>query len=155
MNRNIFRDGDVIAGGLIAALGVYITTTAMRWEVMGPEGPGPGFFPVGYGVALVGLSLVLIFQRVLAQPSKNETSIDWQGMRRAATTWIAFAGAAALMPTLGFFVSLGLLTLFLSLTVFEKPLKAALLNSVLIAVGFYIVFGLALDISLPTGLLGF
>ncbi|MBX9758158.1 MAG: tripartite tricarboxylate transporter TctB family protein [Beijerinckiaceae bacterium] len=155
MKPNILRDGDTIAGGLTAALGVYITMTAMRWEVMGPDGPGPGFFPVGYGVALVALSIILIVQRAAAKRTNDETAIDWQGLRRAATTWIAFAGAAALMPIIGFFVSLGLLTLFLSLTVFEKSLKTALLNGVLIGLGFYIVFGLALDVSLPTGLLGF
>ena len=79
------RDGDVIAGGLTAALGVYITMTAMSWEIMGPDGPGPGFFPVGYGVALVALSLVLIFQRVLAQPYKMKlpsTGRDCAARRR-------------------------------------------------------------------------
>ena len=59
------------------------------------------------------------------------------------------------MPMIGFYVSLGLLALFLSLTVFQKSLKTALLNGVLMALGFYIVFGLALDVSLPTGRLGF
>ncbi len=155
MNRNILRDGDVIAGGLTGALGVYITMTAMKWEIMGPDGPGPGFFPVGYGVALVALSLVLIFQRVLAQRTQDETSFNWEGLRRAATAWFAFAGAAALMPMIGFYVSLGLLALVLSLTVFQKSLKTALLNGALMALGFYIVFGLALDLSLPTGRLGF
>ena len=72
MKKNIFQDADVIAGGLTAALGVYITTTALRWDVMGPEGPGPGFFPVGYGAALVLLSFVLIFQRFTAKTEKND-----------------------------------------------------------------------------------
>jgi putative tricarboxylic transport membrane protein len=155
MRKNIFRDADVIAGGLTAALGVYITTTAMRWDVMGPEGPGPGFFPIGYGLALVVLSLILIVQRFTAKTEKEDKPFDWVGFRRAAFAWLAFTASAAAMPTLGFYVSLGLLTIVLSLTVFAKPLKASVLNGLLSGIGFYIIFDLALDVSLPTGLLGF
>jgi putative tricarboxylic transport membrane protein len=155
MKNNLFRDADVIAGGLTAALGVYITMTALRWDVMGPEGPGPGFFPVGYGIALVILSLILIFQRFTAKAESNDTPFDWASFRRAAFAWLTFTASVALMPSLGFYISLGLLTLVLSLTIFAKPFKAAILNGVLSAAGFYIIFDLALDVSLPSGVLGF
>jgi putative tricarboxylic transport membrane protein len=123
---------------------------------MGPEGPGPGFFPIGYGIALIILSLILIFQRfTAARRTEENRPFDWAGFRRAASAWVAFTAAAALMPTLGFCISLGLLTLFLGLFVFEKPLKNALTAGVLSAVGFYIVFDKALDVALPAGLLGF
>jgi hypothetical protein len=59
------------------------------------------------------------------------------------------------MQTLGFYISFGLLTLFLGLFVFEKPLKSALIAGVLSAAGFYIVFDMALGVALPVGLLGF
>ncbi len=156
MTKSIFKDGDVIAGGLTAALGAYITMTAARWDVMGPEGPGPGFFPVGYGVALIILSLILIFQRfVAARHLEEDRPFDWAGFRRAASTWVAFTASVALMPTLGFYISFALLTLFLGLFVFEKPMKTALTAGILSAVGFYVVFSLALDVSLPAGILGF
>lgn len=156
MTKSIFKDGDVIAGGLTAALGAYITMTAARWDVMGPEGPGPGFFPVGYGVSLIILSLILIFQRfVAARHLEEDRPFDWPGFRRAAATWVAFTASVALMPTLGFYISFGLLTLFLAFFVFEKPMKTALTAGVLSAVGFYVVFSLALDVSLPAGILGF
>ncbi len=156
MTKSIFRDGDVIAGALTAALGTYITVTAARWDVMGPEGPGPGFFPVGYGIALIILSLILIFQRfTAARHTEEDRPFDWAGFRRAAITWVAFTASTALMPTLGFYISFGLLTLFLGLFVFEKPVKSALTAGVLSAVGFYLVFDMALDVSLPAGMLGF
>ena len=156
MTKSIFRDGDVIAGALTAALGTYITVTASRWDVMGPEGPGPGFFPVGYGIALIILSLILIFQRfTTARHTEENRPFDWAGFRRAAITWVAFTASTALMQTLGFYISFGLLTLFLGLFVFEKPLKSALIAGVLSAAGFYIVFDMALGVALPVGLLGF
>ena len=156
MAKSIFRDGDVIAGSLTAALGAYITVTAARWDVMGPEGPGPGFFPVGYGIALIILSLILIFQRFTAARDQEESKpFDWAGFRRAIVTWVAFTASTAFMPTLGFYISFGLLTLFLGLLVFQKPLKNALAAGVLSAIGFYIVFDFALDVALPAGFLGF
>jgi hypothetical protein len=80
MTKSIFRDGDIIAGALTAALGTYITVTASRWDVMGPEGPGPGFFPIGYGIALIILSLILIFQRfTAARHTEEDRPFDWAG----------------------------------------------------------------------------
>ena len=57
MNKTAFRDGDVISGGLLAALGSYIVLEARAWTYSGPEGPGPGFFPIWYGILMIGLSL--------------------------------------------------------------------------------------------------
>lgn len=155
MRKNLIKDADVIAGAVTGALGVYIVMTALNWEVMGPDGPGPGFFPAGYGLGLIFLSLILVFQRAAAVRPAQEAGFDRDGLRRAATTWVAFAGTAALMPMLGFFVSMGLMTIFLGTVVFDRPLKSSILNGVLIALGFYLVFGLALDVALPAGRLGF
>lgn len=156
MQKNMLQDGDVIAGALTAALGAYITVTASRWDVMGPEGPGPGFFPMGYGLALIVLSLILVFQRFSAAKSKlDEKPFDWAGFGRAAGAWVAFTASAGLMPFLGFYISFALLTLFLGLFIFGKPLKTALITGVASALGFFVIFNLALDVSLPVGLLGF
>ncbi len=156
MRKALFKDADVIAGSCTAALGVYITLTASRWEVMGADGPGPGFFPIGYGIALIILSLILIFQRFTAPlTSEAGAAFDWEGFGRAAATWAAFAVSALAMQTAGFYIAFGVLTVFLAGFVFGKPLKTALLTGVLSAAGFYIVFCLALDVSLPVGILGF
>ena len=42
--------GDVASGVVLAGLGFYIVVQAWRWEYLGPDGPGPGFFPLWYGV---------------------------------------------------------------------------------------------------------
>ena len=53
------RDGEALAGAALAALGVHIVRQALGWEIMGPDGPGPGFFPFGYGALMIVLSLGL------------------------------------------------------------------------------------------------
>jgi putative tricarboxylic transport membrane protein len=155
MEKRFLKDGDVIAGAAVAALGVYITLTASKWDIMGPEGPGPGFFPIGYGVALVGLSLALIVSRLRSGDAVEKKSFDWAGFGRAMMTWSAFAVCAGLMNTLGFYISFALMTFFLVRFVFGRTLASAAITSVSSALGFYLVFGFALDVSLPIGVLGF
>ena len=52
--------GDVVSGAVLAGLGVFIILEARQWDYLGADGPGPGFFPLWYGVLMVALSLVLV-----------------------------------------------------------------------------------------------
>jgi putative tricarboxylic transport membrane protein len=153
MGRSVLRDGELISGALLAALGVYIFLQAHAWNYYTADGPGPGFFPSWYGVAMVVLSLGLIVSRL--RSSKAATAIDWPAAGRALSTWAAFALAVALMGPLGFLLSFALLTFFVVTVVFRKPLATAGATAVLTALGFYLIFPLALSIELPTGVLGF
>ena len=53
MNRDLLRNGDVLSAAVLAALGVYIFMEAREWTYLGDDGPGPGFFPIWYGIAMV------------------------------------------------------------------------------------------------------
>jgi len=155
MGRTIFKDGDVISGAVLAALGVYIVMQSLAWEYSGPDGPGPGFFPFWYGVAMVALSLFLVVNAVRRSGGEREGSIDWPATRRALSTWAAFALSVALMNWLGFLLSFALLTFFIVAVVFRRSLIAAGVTAVVTALGFYLVFPVALSLELPTGLFGF
>jgi putative tricarboxylic transport membrane protein len=152
--RRLLRDSDVMAGAALAALGLFVITEALKWEYMGFDGPGPGFFPLWYGIAITVLSLWLALRRAL-KPAPETSAIDWVGVARALGTWAAFAASIALMPGLGFAVSFGLLTLFMVRLQFGQPWKTALLAAVGLAGGFYLLFPLALDVPVPVGRLGF
>jgi putative tricarboxylic transport membrane protein len=151
--KGVLRDGELISGALLAALGVYIFLQARAWDYYTADGPGPGFFPSWYGVAMVVLSLALIVGRL--RSASAGSSIDWPSARRAFSTWAAFAIAVALMGPLGFLISFALLTFFMVVVIFKRPLVTAGVTAVLTALGFYLIFPLALSIELPTGVLGF
>ena len=55
MEEKSLKSADLWSGLVLAALGVFIIVEARQWEFMGPDGPGPGFFPLGYGIAMVAL----------------------------------------------------------------------------------------------------
>ena len=142
-----------MSGAVLAALGVYVINEARQWTYSSAEGPGPGFFPLWYGIAMVVLSLVLIATSVM-RPAPG-APVDWHGVGRALTTWMVFAGSVALLKPLGFLTALALLTLFVVAVMYGKPLKTACLAAAGNAAGFYLLFPVALNVSLPAGPLGF
>ncbi len=155
MAQNHWRKGDVVSGAVLAALGIYVINEARQWTYSSAEGPGPGFFPLWYGIAMVVLSLVLIAGSFIRPAPGAGKPVDWRGTGRALTVWAAFAGCVALLKITGFLIALGLLTLFVVAVMYGKPLKVALAVAVGNAAGFYLVFPFALDVSLPVGPLGF
>ena len=153
VHKDILRNGDVVSAAVLAALGVYIFMEASNWVYYSEDGPGPAFFPIWYGVAMVALSLGLIAITIANQP-KAETP-DWLGIGRALITWAAFAICSALMGWLGFLISFALLTFFMIAVVFRQPVATAAVVAVASSAGFYLVFPLALSVPLPTGVFGF
>ncbi len=145
--------GDVISGAVLAALGVYIINEARQWTYSSAEGPGPGFFPLWYGIAMVVLSLMLIVNSAVRPAAGGK--VGWRGIGQALLVWLVFAGCTALLKPLGFLTAFALLTFFIVAVMYGKPLKIAVAAAAGNAVGFYLVFPLALNVSLPVGPLGF
>lgn len=154
MRKDLLRDGEVISGALLAALGVFIVIEARQWGYYASTGPGPGFLPTIYGLAMVALSLLMIANKVRSR-SEERQAIDWPAIRRALFTWVAFVVAAALLKPLGFVLSFALLTFAIVAFVFRRPLYKAAATAVLTAAAFYLTFPIALGVALPTGWLGF
>jgi putative tricarboxylic transport membrane protein len=149
------RDGEIIAGALLAGLGVYIFMQSRGWDYYTEDGPGPGFFPHWYGVAMVVLSLALIVSRVRKFETGQGRASDWSAMRRALGTWLAFAVSVALMEPLGFVLSFALLTFVIVTLIFHRPPVTAGLTAIGVAVAFHLTFPVILSVPLPTGFLGF
>jgi len=138
------RSADFWSGLALGGLGAYIIVTASRWEYLGQDGPGPGFFPLWYGIAMIALSLWLVFSSLKAQ-----TKIDWSDAPRALATWAAFAAMCAAVKLIGFLPAFALLTFFIVAVMYRRPLKVAAAVAVALSAGFYLVFPLALNVKLP------
>lgn len=150
------KDGDYWAGAALSALGLAIVVMSQKWDLYGSDGPGPAMFPTFYGTAIILLSLIMVVNRI-REPVTDEAAspTDWSGVRRALSTWVAFAMAIALMTYIGFTISFGLFTLFLVLVVFGKSFVTALTTAVVTAGLFYLAFPVLLGLELPGGMVGF
>jgi putative tricarboxylic transport membrane protein len=169
MSEVRFNNGDAISAAVLAGLGGYIVVEARTWDYLAPDGPGPGFFPIWYGVALLVLSLIVIGSRLVtlvkegrtpgtaAASSATRSSVA-AGKRReiyhALSVWAAFSVCIALLKVLGFLVALALLTLFIVAVIYRRPWKVAVAVAVGTSLGFYLIFPLALSVALPVGVFG-
>jgi putative tricarboxylic transport membrane protein len=138
------RSADFWSGLALAGLGAYIIVAASRWEYLGQDGPGPGFFPLWYGIAMSALSLLLVLGSL-----KRQTQIDWSDAPRALATWAAFAAMCAAVKLIGFLPAFALLTFFIVAVMYRRPFKVAAAVAVALSAGFYLVFPLALGVNLP------
>jgi putative tricarboxylic transport membrane protein len=148
--------GEVASGVALAALGIYIVTEAARWDYLTPDGPGPGFFPLWYGIAMVALAAWLVVQNFMARGAAPDGKpVNWHEVGRALVTWAGFVVSVALLKPLGFVVSFALFTLFVVAGLYRRPLPVAIAVAAGCAAGFYLVFPFALEVRLPVGVLGF
>ena len=140
------RSGDFWSGLALGGLGAYIVFQASRWEYIGADGPGPGFFPLWYGIAMAALSLALVVSSVR---SADPERLDWSGAGRALATWTALVACVALLKVAGFLLCFAALTFFIVAVMYRRPLRVAAAVAAAATAGFYVVFPLALGVRLP------
>jgi putative tricarboxylic transport membrane protein len=146
------RKGDFWSGIALAALGAYIVGQARQWVYMGEEGPGPGFFPIWYGGAMVVLSLLLVAGAVLKTGGEGKR-VRWSEVGRAMTCWLAFAVSIGLLKIVGFVVAFALLTWFIVSVMYRQSQRKAWSLAIGGALLFHVLFSMVLEIQLPEGML--
>jgi putative tricarboxylic transport membrane protein len=151
----LLRNGDFVSGAALAGLGIFIILEARQWDYLAPDGPGPGFFPLWFGIAMVGLAVLLMAMSYAAQGAKPGKAVEWRKVGIALATWAAFALCASLLHVLGFLLAYALLVFFVVAVIYRRSLGAAAAVSVGLALGFYLLFPVALSVALPVGKLGF
>jgi putative tricarboxylic transport membrane protein len=155
MTRPLHKNGDLVSGAVLTGLGIFIVSEARGWDYMTPDGPGPGFFPMWYGIALVALSIPLMLRSVSQRAQTAEGVTDWAGIGRALIAWLALTVSIGLLKFLGFLVSFALLTFFIVTLMYRRPLLYGVVAGVAASVLFYLIFPLALNVELPPGPFGF
>jgi putative tricarboxylic transport membrane protein len=148
-------NGDVVSGGVLAGLGLFVVLQARHWDYLAPEGPGPGFFPLWYGLAMIALSVALVFGALRRRAADPDKAVDWGEVGRALIAWGALTVSIGLVKVLGFFVSFALLTMFIICFMYRRSLVFGVTAGVASALAFYLIFPVALNVELPTGVLGF
>jgi putative tricarboxylic transport membrane protein len=149
------RPADFWSGLALAGLGAYIIVAAWHWEYLGADGPGPGFFPLWYGIAMVALSVALVVSSAMRKQDGDGGGIAWRRIGRALAVWAALAVSVAAFKLLGFVVSFAALTLFMVAVMYRQRLVIAAAVAAATAAGFYVLFPLALGVALPVGVFGF
>lgn len=146
---------EIVPAAVLAGLGIFIILEARGWEYTGPDGPGPGFFPLWYGILMLALALILIVTTVVGKATTPAKEVRWSQVSRVLGAWTALALCVGLLKILGFILAFGLFTFFLVHVMYRRPLASSALVAACVPIGFYLLFPLALNVGLPVGMLGF
>lgn len=147
--------GNLAAGVVLAAFGAYVISVAVKLPYVSEVGPGPGFFPLWLGIGLVLFGAVLMFAAFTSSAKENKSeSQSWRMTMRSLAGWVAVMLAIALLGTIGFLLSFIILTVFLIVALDRRPVLLALGIGFGLAMVFYLIFVIALDVSLPRAVWG-
>src|SRR5260370_36606487 len=109
MEEGTRKSGDLWSGVALAALGAYIVIQARQWEYLGTDGPGAGFFPFWYGVAILGLSALLIVSH-LRRGSARGNAAHWTRLGPPVFASLGRAASGTRLKPPRFVITLSLLT---------------------------------------------
>lgn len=153
------KKGNIIAGILCIALGVWVVITCLGYPtaaVYGTGAPGPGLWPgiIGGGLALAGLWLIISTLRAPAD-SLPQIDVMGSGPRRVYVTMAILVVYVFLLPTTGF-IPITIVMMFVLVQWFAKyKWYVTLCISVLITVLIYSVFRFLLDVPIDFGMIAF
>jgi putative tricarboxylic transport membrane protein len=141
---------DRILGGACVALAIFYIWGAAQIELSFISDPvGPRTFPIIIGV-MVGLAGLVVVLRPDPDPA-------WPGVSRVleiVAVAIGLGFYAELLPVAGFVIATAIAAAFLCWRLGASPLPSVVAG-IAISLGIYVVFHLALGLSLARGPLGF
>lgn len=148
---------DLVSGSVLFGVGVILawqTSSFTIWESYNE--PGPGFFPLGIAILIIGLSLVLILKALFmtlsskdgqALPTTTTKSIDFIPI-------VSYGGAILLfgfiLEKVGFILA-ALVLMMITLKVEKKSWKITLFFSAMTVTISYLLFKILLGVPFPQG----
>lgn len=149
--------GVLVVPLVLAVASTLVVIGNLTMEVQSSDNPGPTFFPwvlavVGYALAA---ALTVHYLRNPDEVSRAETTFrtytDW-----TSVAWIVggLAAFAVLLDVLGWILAAGLLFWCVTRAFNSKRPLIDLSAGLLISSFVFLVFGVALDVPLPSGILG-
>jgi putative tricarboxylic transport membrane protein len=151
------RAVDAVFAGLLALLGIYIVANAVEYGYMRDATPGPGFFPLWVGLALVGLSVANIL-RAVRGIERLTTEFDGPALRKTAAIIVIVALFVLTSPWIGMIPASGLLVPALALVIRRhwtaRSVAVLLALAVVFPIACYFLFAVYLRVPMVTGVFG-
>ena len=139
---------DFWSGLMFVAVGVAFAWGALNYSFGSSARPGPGYFPFGLGILMALLGGFILFESLVVETDDGEPigAFAWKPL-------LIIVGAVALfgllLPRVGMAITLPILVFISSLAGDEFHWKDALLNSVILTVGSWLIFIKGLSLVIP------
>ena len=146
-----------VSATVLLSFSLAVCFQAARYPFGSVSRIGPGFLPFYSGLALAGLSLVILLQALLAPGREEPEPIGGAGKRnilKVAAVFFSMGAYAFLLDRLGFPITTFLFTLILFKFCESYRWMPALLGGLIASIGNYLIFSLWLQCQFPKGWLG-
>jgi hypothetical protein len=139
---------DFWSGLMFMAAGIGFAWGATIYSFGSSARPGPGYFPFGLGVLLALLGAFLTFEALTIETDDGEPigPWAWKPLIMITATVTIFGWA---LPHLGMFIALPILVVVAALAGDEFHWKDALINSVVLTLGSWVIFIYGLNLVIP------
>ena len=110
--------------------------------------PGPGFFPFGLGVLMSILGSMVLFKALTLEVDGGDKigAWAWKPLTMITATVAIFGWT---LPNLGMVIALPILVVISALAGDEFHWKDALINSVILTIGSWLIFIVGLKLTIP------
>ncbi|MEJ6001911.1 tripartite tricarboxylate transporter TctB family protein [Paucibacter soli] len=139
---------DFWSGLMFVLVGIAFAWGSSEYSFGSSARPGPGYFPFGLGVLLALLGALVLFKSLTIESAGGDPigSIAWKPLLLIVGAIVMFGLA---LPRLGLVLTLPLLIFISALAGDEFHWKDALLNSVILTLGSWVVFIWGLKLVIP------
>ncbi len=141
-------------------LGLVLSAWSATFPLDSVSNPGPAVLPLGCGLILVVLGIILLLQTRAGKRNSNlilapRLLQKGEPLKRVGLASAGMLLATVLLEHLGYLTTVFLLLLFLVRAIDPKSWKVAIFYALCCSVGSLLLFKLMLKTTLPGGLLGF
>lgn len=137
---------DVAAGGIFVAIGLFFSLNAwFTLRIGAARSMGPGYFPVLFGIILIGLGLVIALTAI-GRPRESFGEISWRGVFLVTLSIIFFA---VTVRGLGMALALGGATVMAAMSSNRLTFVGSLITSASLTTFSILVFIYALRLPYP------
>lgn len=139
---------DFWSGLMFVATGIGFSWGATFYSFGSSARPGPGYFPFGLGILLALLGAFTLFEALTIETEDGEPvgSFAWKPLITILLSVVLFG---FLLPRLGMALTIPILVFVSSLAGDEFHWRDALINSVVLTVGSWVIFILGLKLVIP------
>ena len=139
---------DFWSGVMFITVGIAFAWGSLSYSFGSSARPGPAYFPFGLGVLMAILGAMVLFKSLTLEVEGGDKIGPW-----AWKPLLIIAGAVAvfgwMLPHLGMVIALPLLVVMSALAGNEFHWKDALINSIVLTAGSWVIFIWGLKLTIP------
>jgi len=146
------RKGQVCAGVILLALGIFVCQQAIQLTLGQASRPGPGFVPFGLGSILILLSLLYLLSLLRTSREDGKPQPSAAGLTRTLLAVGILCFFSEVLSGLGYLLST-LLLFLLWLKLIERKKWPVAVGLAGLALVFVYFFNLLFSVQLPRGII--